>query len=287
MKIIWCMVPEIWSVTEFFLILDDFLAFYPLKKQKIKILKKKKKKPGYIILHNCTLNDNHMMYGSWDMKPNRQNIFIILDILPFYNPKTQNFEKMKKTPGDISSFLSFYTGVPEIMIMCYKIPEIWREVIFIFHFGLFFSFYPPNSPKNHNFKKVKIYFIILHMCTKNYDQMIYSSWDPVRDGWSERQMDGWKDRQKDRWMTERQTDGRKDRQTNGQTEGWTDRLMDGQMENGQMDGRTDRRTHRQMEKVIHRGRCPIKNCLQFQEIKCSSCVQIKNIEKKKLIQINP
>ena len=30
--------------TEFFLILDDFLAFYPLKNQKIKILKKLKKK---------------------------------------------------------------------------------------------------------------------------------------------------------------------------------------------------------------------------------------------------
>ena len=25
-------------------------------------------------------------------------------------------------------------------------------------------------------------FIILHMCTKNYDQMIYGSWDKARDG---------------------------------------------------------------------------------------------------------
>ena len=178
-----------------------------------------------------------MMYGSWDMKPNRQNIFVILDILPFYptkNPKNQNFEKMKKTPGDI---WSFYRGVPEIMIICYKVPEIWREVIFIFHFGLFFPFYPPNSPKNHNFKKVKIFFIILHMCTKNYDQMIYSSWDPVRDGWTERQTDGWKDEQKDRWMTEGQT--------NGQTEGWTDRLMDG--DGRRIDGRKDRWTNRQAD----------------------------------------
>ena len=190
-----------------------------------------------MILHKCTLNDNHMMYGSWDMKPNRQNIFVILDILPFYptkNPKNQNFEKMKKTPGDI---WSFYRGVPEIMIICYKVPEIWREVIFIFHFGLFFPFYPPNSPKNHNFKKVKIFFIILHMCTKNYDQMIYSSWDPVRDGWTERQTDGWKDEQKDRWMTEGQT--------NGQTEGWTDRLMDG--DGRRIDGRKDRWTNRQAD----------------------------------------
>ena len=160
-----------------------FFGLLPPKKTENQNFEKKTTKNLDIILHNCTLNDNHMMYDSWDMKPNRHNIFVILDILPFYptnNPKTQNFEKMKKTPGDISSF---YTGVPEIMIICYKIPEIWHEIIFIFHFGLFFPFYPPNSPKNHNFKKVKIFFIILQMCTKNCDQMIYSSWDPVRDGW--------------------------------------------------------------------------------------------------------
>ena len=44
-----------------------------------------------------------MMYGSWDMKCDRQN-FLLDCFLPFYppnNPKKQNFEKMKKTPGDI------------------------------------------------------------------------------------------------------------------------------------------------------------------------------------------
>ena len=50
-----------------FLILDHFLLFY----WKIKILKKK---PGDIIsLHLCTINDNHMMYGSLDIRCNRQN----------------------------------------------------------------------------------------------------------------------------------------------------------------------------------------------------------------------
>ena len=37
--------------------------------------------------------------------------------------------------------------------------------------------------------------IILHMCTKNYDQIMYGSCDIV----SDRQMDGRTDRQKDRW----------------------------------------------------------------------------------------
>ena len=44
------------------------------------------------------------------------------------------------------------------------------DVIFIFHFGLFFALLPPppNSPKNQNFKKVKKTpedIINLHMCT--------------------------------------------------------------------------------------------------------------------------
>ena len=56
-----------------------------------------KKPPGdIIILYMCTINDNHMMYGFWD----------ILDhFLPFYPPnylKNQNFGKMKKPSGDIT-----------------------------------------------------------------------------------------------------------------------------------------------------------------------------------------
>ena len=45
-----------------------------------------------------------MMYVYRDMKHNR-DFFVILDhFLPFFpanNPQNKNFEKMKKTPGDI------------------------------------------------------------------------------------------------------------------------------------------------------------------------------------------
>ena len=50
------------------------------------------------------INDNHMMHGSCDMKHDRQHFVILDHFLPFYppnNPKNQNFEKLKKTPGDI------------------------------------------------------------------------------------------------------------------------------------------------------------------------------------------
>ena len=45
---------------------------------------------------------------------------------------------MKKKHLEISLF---YTSVPETMILCYTIPEIWylTDVSFIFHFGLFFA----------------------------------------------------------------------------------------------------------------------------------------------------
>ena len=53
-----------------------FCPFTPLTIWKIKILKKwnEKKTPGEItVLHMCTINENHMMYGSWDMECNGQN----------------------------------------------------------------------------------------------------------------------------------------------------------------------------------------------------------------------
>ena len=58
----------------FFFILDSFLPFYPTNNPKNKNLEKRRKTPGDpIILHMCTINDNHMMYGSWDMERNRHN----------------------------------------------------------------------------------------------------------------------------------------------------------------------------------------------------------------------
>ena len=55
------------------------------------------------------------------------------------------------------------------------------DVIFIFHFGLFFILSPPplhNDLKNQNFTKMKLTagdIIILRMCTKNNDHMMYGS----------------------------------------------------------------------------------------------------------------
>ena len=50
--------------------------------------------------------------------------------------------------------------------------------------GHFLPFYPPNSPKNQNFEKMKKMpgdIIILHKCVKNHDHMLYCSWDMACD----------------------------------------------------------------------------------------------------------
>ena len=69
--------PEKQGATgKFFSFWAIFWSFSPLKTQKIILkLKKKKKTPGDIILHICTINYNCMMYGSWNMECARQNFF--------------------------------------------------------------------------------------------------------------------------------------------------------------------------------------------------------------------
>ena len=65
----------------FFVILAHFLLFYPLTNQIIrKIL------GDIIILHMHTINENHIMYGSWDMECSRQNFFLFWTIFCLLPP---------------------------------------------------------------------------------------------------------------------------------------------------------------------------------------------------------
>ena len=64
--------------TQFFLSLCAiFFPFDPPNNLKNQNFAKMKTMPGDIILHMCTINDNHKIYGSWDMERDRQ--FVILD----------------------------------------------------------------------------------------------------------------------------------------------------------------------------------------------------------------
>ena len=102
-------------------------------------------------------------------------------------------------------------GLLRRTLICYTVAKIWHvtDVIAIFYFGLFFALLPPPlpyHPKKSKFKKKKKEkkkmpgdIIILHVCTKTYDQMMYSSGDTVRDGETDGRMN----------RTEEQTDRQK------------------------------------------------------------------------------
>ena len=91
--------------TEFFVILDHFLPFYPHNNPKNTNFEKLKAKHGdIIILCKCIKNHDHMPYCSLDMVQNEFNCnfsFWAIFTLFSNSPKNPNLEKMKKTPGDI------------------------------------------------------------------------------------------------------------------------------------------------------------------------------------------
>ena len=107
--------------------------------------------------------------------------FVILDhflyiYLPPPSPSTTQrikiLKEMKKNTWNISSFCN---SVPKIMTICYTVYEIWCMTdVITFHFGSFL-------PKD---------IIILYICSKNYDQMMYGSRDMVHDRRMERRPDG-------------------------------------------------------------------------------------------------
>ena len=121
--------------TEFFIILDHFLPFYHPNNPKNQNFEKMKKPPVDIILHRCTINENHMKYGSWVTEHDR----IFCHFGPYFallnsnNPKNHNFEKMKNPSG---------ICVP--MVIWCMVPEIWNMTDKIFcHFGPFFCPFSP------------------------------------------------------------------------------------------------------------------------------------------------
>ena len=71
-------------------------------------MKKFKKKSGdIIILHMCTINDNHMLYGSWDMKCGRQNFLSFWTVFCHFTPLTTRKIKILKNWKNIWRYHHF------------------------------------------------------------------------------------------------------------------------------------------------------------------------------------
>ena len=124
-----------------------------------------------------------MRYWTW-----QTDFFAILDHFSLFylsnNLKYQNFEKIKKTPGDI---IVLHKCTKSHHHMLYRSWEMERDECTCSCSFWTLLFYPLNHPKNENFKKKKTTtkepgdVIILHKCTKKYGLMVYCSWDMARD----------------------------------------------------------------------------------------------------------
>ena len=137
--------------------MDHFLPFYSPNNSKNQTFEKMKKPLGdIIILHRCTINDNHMMYLWFQRYWARQTeFFIILDQFhPFTHLWTQKIKILKKLKKSTGTYYHFTN-------MCHK----WQShdvcswdmeyngQNFYCHFGPYFALLPPNNAKNQNLKK--------------------------------------------------------------------------------------------------------------------------------------
>ena len=98
--------------TEIFVILSHFVPFSLLTTWKIEILTLKKTPGDIIILHIYTINDNHMMYGSWDMECNRHNFLSFWTVFCPFTPLWTKKIKILKNWKKHLKILSFYKCVP-------------------------------------------------------------------------------------------------------------------------------------------------------------------------------
>ena len=97
------------------------------------------------------------MYGSWDMKCNRQKFLIILGhFLPFYPLKTpkMNYQKNEKTHGDIIILHKFNKNHDHRLYCSW---DMARGGCNYFHFELYF-FYPLTAQKMNISKNEKKHF---------------------------------------------------------------------------------------------------------------------------------
>ena len=94
----WCMVPEIWSeMDRIFCHFLPFFALLPPNNPENQNFEKMKNAPEKVtILHMYTKNHHHMIYASWDMKCDRQNVLSLRAISCPFTPLTTQKVKLWK-----------------------------------------------------------------------------------------------------------------------------------------------------------------------------------------------
>ena len=129
----------------------------------------------------CTINDNHITYGSWDTKHNRQNFLSFWTIFcPLTPLKTHNIKILKKWKKIIGSIIILQMCIIDDNHMMHGSWDIEHDEQ---NFSSFWTIFCPFTPlttqkiKFWKIEKIPGDIIILHKCTKNHDHMLYCSLD--------------------------------------------------------------------------------------------------------------
>ena len=103
----------------------------------------------------CTINEDHVIYGSWNIKCDRQKVLSFWAIFCPFSPLTTRkikILKLKKIPGDTVILQIFMINDNHMMY----VPEIWSATDRIFcHSGPFFALLPHYVPRKSKFWKNK------------------------------------------------------------------------------------------------------------------------------------
>ena len=183
--------------TQFFCHFGPFFALLPPRNQNFE---KIKTTTGDItILHMCTINDNHMMYGSWDIEHDRQNLLSSWTIFCSFTTQKIKIWKTEENSGDIIISHKCTKNHDHMLYCSWDMVHDRCNCYFSF-WAIFLPFYPLTAQKikilkKWQKKKTPGDIIILHMCSKKLwsdDIWLsrYGAW--CMDGWMDGQTDGWK-----------------------------------------------------------------------------------------------
>ena len=159
-----------------------YCPFSPLTIWKIKFLTLKKTPGGIIILHIFTINDNHMIYGSWDMECDKQFFFILDRFLSFYPLWTQKIKIFKKNGKNNWRYYHF-TCINDSYMMYGSSDMECNRQNFLSFWSIFWPFIPL-QPEKSKFWKTEKWTWRYHHFTQLYQKSWsypYCSWDMACD----------------------------------------------------------------------------------------------------------